>query len=213
MSRESFCARFAVMAWAVPALAAGSPAVVSADIRISVTSPTSCEVTMALRVEGTTDVEHRIESFDDAVVHLEAVRGARPVVGPQAIGRTQAVVLRLEQSDYQLRYRAVQGSARRDRCPVWVPAVPSTGQLGTVRMSVRLPDDSQPSGSMPALTWSGPVGTTSLAHVPAFVRVPYSARGTAAVWDVSRVMDGLAVTVFVGASLVWLWWRRRRRWA
>jgi hypothetical protein len=197
----------------MPALAAASPAVVSADVHVSVASPTSCEVTMALRVEGAVEVEHRIEFFDAAVVHLEEVQGARAVAGPQTIGRTQSVVLRLAQSDYRLRYRSDLGRTRRERCPIWVPTIPSTGKLGTVRINVRLPDGSRPSGSMPALTWAGPIGTTALAHMPAFVRVPYAAPGVPAGWDVSRVMDSLAVTFFVAASLVWLWWRRRRQWA
>jgi hypothetical protein len=197
----------------MPALAAASPMVLSADVDVRVASPTSCEVTIALRVEGAIEVEHRIESFDAAVVQLEELQGARAVAGPQTIGRTQSVVLRLEHSDYRLRYRSERGRARGERCPIWVPTIPSTGKLGTVRINVRLPDGSRPSGSMPALTWSGPIGTTALAHMPAFVRVPYATPGAPAAWDVSRMMDSLAVTFFVASSLVWLWWRRRRRWA
>jgi hypothetical protein len=213
MSRELCRALIVSAAWAVPAPAAASPAIVAADIRVIVSSPSSCEVTMALRVDGTTEVEHPIEAFGDAVAHLDEVQGAQVLTGPRRSGRTQMVALQLQQPDYELRYRFVQNSERLGRCPVWVPAIPSTGTLGSIRISVRLPDESQPGASMPALTWSGSVGSTALAHVPAFVRVSYSARGAAVTWDVARVMDGLAVAVFAVASLMWLWRRGRRRWA
>lgn len=206
--------RFVVIAvaWAVPAVSAEAPLVVSADIRVVVTSLTSCEVTMALRVDGAIEVEHRVESFDGAVVVLGEVLGARLIAGPQTIGRTQSVVLRLDRADYQFSYRSEQAASRGNRCPIWLPTIPTAGQLGTVRLAIRLPGDTQPSASMPPLSWSGPVGTTTLGHVPAFVRVAYRARGTPPAWDLSRVMDGLAVMVFVGASLGWLWRRRRATW-
>ena len=168
---------------------------------------------MSLRIDGATEIEHRIESFAGSRVDLDEVRGAQPIAEPRSIGRTTALVLRLDRPDYQIRYRVDQGAGRRDRCPLWLPAVATTGQLDAVRLEIRLPGGSRPSSSMPALVWSGSVGTTTLAHVPAFVRVPYSARGTAAGWDLSRVMDGSAVAVLAGASLVWLWRRRRSTWA
>jgi hypothetical protein len=194
-------------------IAASSPALVSADIRVTVTSPTSCDVTMLLRVEGASDVAHRIESFDGAVILLDEVRGAQAMSGPETIGRTRAVRLRLDQAEYALRYRAEQGSRRRDRCPLWVPAIPSTGRLGAIGIEVRLPDGSRPAASMPALTWSGSIGTTALAHVPAFVRVAFATPGEPTPLDLPRMMDALAVVVFAAASGVWLWRRRRRAWA
>ena len=166
---------------------------------------------MALRVDGVTEVEHRIESFHDAVVELDEVRGARAIAGPLAIGRTRSVVLRLERESYELRYRATQGAARRDRCPLWVPAIASTGQLGAITLAVRLPDDARPDATMPALSWSGRLGTAALAHVPAFVRVPYTVPGMSPGWDLGRVMDGLAAMFLVGASAVWLWQRVSKR--
>ena len=168
---------------------------------------------MALRLEGATEVEHRIESFDGSQVVVEEVRGAVSIGEPQAIGRTRALVLRLRQPDYEIRYRARQGDGRRDRCPLWVPAIPTTGQLAAIRLELRLPPGSRPASSMPALSWNGTTGTATLANLPAFVRVPYTATGETAAWDLLRVMDGLAVTVFVAASSVWLWRRRRRAWA
>lgn len=165
---------------------------------------------MALRVDGATEVEHRIESFDGSQVVVEEVRGAEPIGEPQTIGRTRALVLRLQQPDYEIRYRAWQGDSRRDRCPLWVPTIPTTGQLAAIRVEIQLPPGSRPASSMPAFSWNGVTGTAMLANLPAFVRVPYAATGEAAAWDLLRVMDGLAATVFVAASSVWLWRRRRR---
>jgi hypothetical protein len=91
--------------------------------------------------------------------------------------------------------------------------IPSTGRLGAIRIEVRLPAASRPAASMPALTWSGSVGTTALAHVPAFVRVAFATAGDPTPTDLPRMMDALAVVVFVAASGVWLWRRRRRAWA
>ena len=42
-----------------------------------------------------------------------------------------------------------------------------------------LPAGAQPSGTMPAFTWANGVGTATLGHLPAFVRLP-STPGVAA---------------------------------
>jgi hypothetical protein len=196
----------------VPSTTAAAPVVTAAVIRIVVSSPTTCEVTMALRIEGASDVEHRIEAFDGSQIDLDEVSGAQPLGEARPIGRTRSLLLRLGQPEYQIRYRARQGAARRDRCPLWLPAVPTTGLLDAVRLEVHLPAGSRPSSSMPAFTWTGVTGTATLGHVPAFVRVPFAAAGEAAAWDLLRVMDGIAVTMLVGASSIWLWRRRRRAW-
>jgi hypothetical protein len=201
------------MALALPAAAGAAPVLASASIRMVVTSPTSCDVVMALRIEGATEVEHRIEAFEGGEVLLGEVRGARPVGEPRLVGRTKALVVGLEQPEYEIRYRARQGYQRRHRCPVWLPTVPTTGRLHAVRLDVQLPDGSRPSSSMPALSWTGSIGTTALSHVPAFVRLPYTSSGEPAGWDLTGVMDGLALAVFAGASAIWLWRRRRGPWA
>lgn len=197
------------MALTLPSATTAAPVLASAAIRIVVTSPTSCEVTMALRVDGATEVEHRIESFDGSAVDLDDVRGAQRVGELRPIGRTRSLVVRLDQPEYQIRYRVGQSPERRHRCPIWLPTVPTTGQLRAVRLDVQLPAGSRPSGSMPAFTWSGTSGTTRLGHVPAFVRVPYATPGEPPDWDLLRVMDGLALAVFAAASGIWLWRRRR----
>jgi hypothetical protein len=52
------------------------------------------------------------------------------------------------------------------------------------------------------------VGTITLGHLPAFVRVPYVLPGTPPPWDIARVMDMVSVLTLVGASLTWA--RRQR---
>src|SRR5262245_20202186 len=71
-----------------------APVLRSADLRITVTSPTTCDVTMALAIDGASDVDHRIESFDGSRVELGTIRGARQVDAVHAIGRSQSLVLR-----------------------------------------------------------------------------------------------------------------------
>src|SRR5262252_2325874 len=73
--------------------ARAAPVVRSADLKITVTSPTSCDVTMVVAIDGGADIDHRIEAFEGSHVELAAMRGARHVGGIQTIGRTQSLVL------------------------------------------------------------------------------------------------------------------------
>src|SRR5205814_2110891 len=85
-----------------------APVLRSADLKIAVTSPTSCEVTMSLAVDGGADIDHRIETFEGSRIQLAAVRGAQQVDRVRVIGRTQSLVLRPDAEKYELSYRAVQ---------------------------------------------------------------------------------------------------------
>ncbi len=195
----------------VAASAVAAPVVTAATIRIVVTSPSSCDVTMALRLEGASEIEHRIESFDGSEVELQELKGARIAGEPRRVGRTRVMTLRLDRPDYELRYRAMQNADRADRCPLWIPSAPTTGQLETVRIDVQLPDGGRPGGTMPALAWTGSTGTTRIGHVPAFVRAPYSAAGEAVRWNLLQVMDAVTVAIFAAASGIWAWRRRQVR--
>ena len=194
-----------------PTAATAAPVLAAATIQIAVTSHTTCAVAMTLRVEGATEIEHRIEAFEGSTVTLDEVIGGAAIGEPRTIGRTRSLMVRIDRPDYLLRYRAVQPPDRPDRCPVWVPTVPTSGRLGTVRLDVRLPDGSQPSSAMPAFAWTGEAGEASVSHVPAFIRVSYAAPGESASWDLLALMDTLAVAVFVAASALWLWRRVRQR--
>ena len=97
----------------IAATAAAAPVVTAATIRIVVMSPTSCEVTMALRLDGASEIEHRIESFDGSDVDLQELRGARSASEPRQVGRTRVLTLQLDRPDYELRYRATQNADRR----------------------------------------------------------------------------------------------------
>ncbi len=189
--------------------APAAPAVLrSADAQIAVTSPTTCEVHLALSVDGIPGVlEHRLEVLEgaDAVV-LELVDAAADP--PRQVGRTLALMVRPASSTYSLRYRVTQPPAGAFRCPLWLPTAPADGRSRTVRLTATLPSGARPSGTMPSFSWSGPVGTATLGHLPAFVRLPYGTEDQAAPWNLARMMDGLAVGVLVIASLLWL--RRTR---
>lgn len=163
---------------------------------------------MMLTVEGAGALDHRIEARDDTQIQLSGVRGARQVQEPRTVGRTQSLVLEPAAAGHEVAY-SVQRSATDDRCPLWVPVSPADGRSRAVRISVELPSGTMPRVTMPAFAWNGSTGTTTLGHVPAFVRVAYGPAGDAMTWDVSTVMDALAGFVFAGASGIWLWRRRR----
>jgi hypothetical protein len=187
---------------------AAASVLTSADASIVIVSPMSCEVTLVLTVDGAGEIEHRAEAFDGSRIDLVDLSGARRVRAPRRDGRTLALVVRPERPSYTLRYRADQPPARRDRCPLWLPAAPSSGRPGSVHLDVRLPEGAAPGGTMPALAWAGTHGAAALGHLPAFLRVPYAAAGEAPPWNVARVMDAAAIVALVGASV---FWARRRK--
>jgi hypothetical protein len=189
---------------------AAAPILRSADVSIRIPSPTSCEVSMTLVVEGASAIDHRLESPAGVTVDELRIVGARATSEPQAIGSTRSLVLTPGPGAYTLSYRVQQSATRTHRCPLWLPAVPTAGVARAVTLRVDLPPESDPGNTMPRFTWSGHAGTATLAHLPAFVLVPYSAAGGPAAWDVSTVMDVAAVFMFVVASALWVWRRRSR---
>jgi hypothetical protein len=187
-----------------PALAA--PGVLrSADAQITQTSPLACEVRLALSIEGADEVEHRLATLQGSVVTLIESPAAAP---PHDVGRTRALVVRPSSATYTLRYLVQQPPEGAFRCPLWLPTTPADGRSRAVRITARLPAGAQPTGTMPSFSWANGVGTATLGHLPAFVRLPYEADGVRAPWNLARVMDGVSVGVLVVASLVWL--RRSR---
>jgi hypothetical protein len=193
------------LAWLPEAIAA--PVLRSAAIQINVMSPTSCEVGMVLAVEGGSEIEHRVAAFDGSEIALLTVRNAQPVSAPRVINRTQSLVLRPESKAYEFRYSVQQADAQAYRCPLWLPTVATDGELRAVRLDIELPPSATPGSAFPAFTWDGTRGSTTLGHVPAFVRYVYTLPGEAPAWDVRRVMDVSAIAMFVVASV---WWIRRR---
>ena len=121
------------------AAAIAAPVLRSADLQITVTSPTSCDVAMALAVDGVSEIEHRIEAFEGSRIELVGIRGARQVGDVRAIGRTQSLLLRPDQAAYGFHYRAVQPAPRLHRCPIWLPTVPTEGRSRPVRLQIDLP--------------------------------------------------------------------------
>jgi len=179
----------------------------SADVRITITSPTSCDVTIDLAAAGAAQIDHRVEAFDDTRIELVQVRGASQAETVRTIGRTQSLVLRPDGESYGFHYRA--SGTHANRCPIWLPAMPTHGDPGGVHLTVDIPDATVAGSTLPAFAWTGSRGLATLAHVPAVVRVPYSRQGDSRGWDVGRTMDAIAVMVFVAASAIWLWRTRR----
>jgi hypothetical protein len=193
---------------AVPALAA--PAVLrSADVQIEMTAPTACAVVLTVAIDSVQGpVEHRLEMLDGATVTpVDSLSAATDP--PRDIGRTRALIVRPGCPSYSLRYRVTQPPSAAFRCPLWLPTTPTDGRSRAVRIRVQLPGGAQPSGTMPAFTWQDGVGTATLGHLPAFVRVPYAADGVTAPWNLARLMDGVSVGVLVVASALWLLRNRR----
>jgi hypothetical protein len=189
--------------------AIAAPVLRSADLQITVTSPTSCDVAMELAVEGVSEIEHRIETFEGSRIDLVGIRGAQQVGDVRTIGRTQSLILRPDQPAYGFRYRAVQTASRVHRCPIWLPTVPTDGRSRPVRLDIDLPPATAAGTSMPAFTWTGVHGTKTLGHLPAVVRAPYTQEGEARGWGSDSMMDGLAIAVFVVATALWTWRVRR----
>jgi hypothetical protein len=185
--------------------AIAAPVLQSADLQITITSPTSCDVVVALTVDGVSEIEHRIEAFEGSRIELVGIRGARQVGDVRTIGVTQSLLLRPDQAAYGFHYRAVQSAPRQHRCPIWLPTVPTEGRSRTVRLQIDLPPAAVAGSSMPALTWTGAHGVATLGNLPAFVRVPYARAGEARQWAIGRVMDALAIAAFATAAAVWTW--------
>ena len=199
---------FVVCALSAYSSASAAPVLREADVEIVVTSSFACEVTMTLTVEGASEIDHRVETFSGGGADLVELQGARPVGDVRSIGRTQSLVLRPDQATYSFRYRARQPDDFADRCPIWLPAVPTDGRSRAVSIRIQLPPGSIPGYSMPSFEWTGARGLTRLAHLPAFVRVPYATDGEAAGWGIGRVMDAVAIFVFIAATAIWAWRRR-----
>lgn len=200
-------AAVAVVVTAAPAVSA--PALTSAQAAIAFASPTACEVTLTVTVTGAATMEHRLEALEGSRTELVEVRGA--AAGEvRDTGRTKALMVTPSgATPYSIHYRFEQTTEKPNRCPIWLPTAPADGRSRNVTIAVDLPDQTVASGTMPAFTWQGTHGTATLPHLPAFVIVPYTGVGEPRPWDVSRVMDAVALATLVGASGVWL--RRRRR--
>jgi hypothetical protein len=207
--QQAACTLAAICVWGTDSVVNAAPVLRSADVAITMSGRASCEVTMALEVDGGTAIDHRLEAVEGTRVDRLEVQGAEPIGESKMIGRTHSLVLQLERPAYTLRYRVHQDQGGRSRCPLWLPGVPTDGVSKAVRIQVELPPGTSPRASMPSFTWKGTSGTTTLGHLPAFVLLPYALPGEPQGWDIATAVDAAAVAAFVGASAIWLWRRRR----
>jgi hypothetical protein len=183
------------------------PLLRAADVSI-VMSPTTCDVTMKLTIDGAAEIDHRVDS---TLIDLIEVTGAQTVGDMRTVGVTRSLTLRPTQASYQIHYVAMLPEARKFRCPLWLPVVPTDGQSRAVALHVEIPRGASPSDSMPMLVWKERLGEATLGHLPSFVHVPFTPQGVSTGWGISRTMDAITISLVVGASAIWLWWRKGRR--
>lgn len=202
----------ALVAWlvgisAVTPVASAAPLLAGAEVRVAFLSPTSCTVDLAVTVEGTEKVEHRVEIAEGSRVTLLDVRGATPLGDSRDVGRTRSLVVRPQMTTYTLRYEVEQPEHRAFRCPLWIPTVAADGLSRDVHLAVRIPVGATAAGTMPAFTWTGEEGTSTIGHLPAFVRVPFGMPGTPMPMNVAGVMDIVSIATLLAATVAWA--RRR----
>lgn len=194
----------AVTTLSIPAFAA-TPTVRSARVTVAVTSPSTCDVSMALTVDGGSPVEHRLQAFGGTKVELTALRGARQLGDVRTVGQTHAILIEPDDPEYLLAYHVSLPADFQYRCPLWLPIVPTTGRPGAVQLDVDIPAGSRSGDTLPAFAWAGTHGTASLAHLPAAVRTTYGPADSRRGWTLARTMDAVTLAVFAASSLVWLW--------
>jgi hypothetical protein len=199
-----------------PALSA-TPVLRAADARIIIASRTSCDVRLSVTIDGAREVEHRLAIAAGDRRQFLNVEGATLVEPIRDVGATMSLRLRPTDASYVLSYSVQHQEPLRigfldpvrDRCPIWLPTIPTDGRSRAVRMTIELPPGNTAGATMPAFTWNGTVGTATLGHLPSIVRVPYAANGEAAPWSLPRAIDTLAIGTFAAATAAWLWRVRR----
>jgi hypothetical protein len=199
-----------------PALSA-TPVLRAADAHIVIASRTSCEVRLSVTIDGAIEVEHRLATADGDRRRFVNVDGATLVEPIRDVGSTLSLRLRPTGASYVLHYsvqheeptRIAFMDPVRDRCPIWLPTIPTDGRSRAVRMTSELPPGSTAGATMPAFTWNGTAGAAALGHLPSIVRVPYAANGEALPWSLPRAIDTLAIGTFAAATAAWIWRVRR----
>jgi len=216
MTRLSVTIAAISMVTAHSALSA-TPVLRTADVRAVIASRTSCHVRLSVTIVGATEVEHRLAIADRDGWQLLNVEGARLVEPIRDVGATLSLRLRPASASYVLDYSVQHQQPLRiglldrvrDRCPIWLPTIPTDGRSRAVRITIELPPGSIAGATMPAFTWNGTVGTAILGHLPSIVRVPYAANGEALPWSLAGAIDTLAIGAFAAATAAWIWRVRR----
>lgn len=194
------------------AFAAAAPVLRAADVRIVIASRTSCDVRLSVTIDDAAEVEHRLAVADGDTQQLTGIDGGRLVEPVREIGATRSLRLRPTGSPYVLSYSVQHREPLRDRCPIWLPTIPTDGRSRAVRLTIELPPGSTAGArgtTLPALNWEGTIGTATLNHLPSIVRVPYAANGETLPWSVPGAIDALAMGTFAVATAAWLWRVRR----
>jgi hypothetical protein len=180
-------------------------------------SRTSCDVRLSVTIDGSAEIEHRLAVADGDRRQFLNVEGATLVEPIRDVGATLSLRLRPASASYVLSYSVVHREPpriewldpARDRCPIWLPTIPTDGRSRTVRLTTELPAGSTAGATMPAFVWNGTVGTATLGHLPSVVHVPYAAAGETLPWSVPGAIDTLAIGTFAAATAVWIWRVRR----
>ena len=212
----------ALVAWSAAHTIDAAPIVRGAQVHVVLTSPTACDIdaTFTIQTDRPAAVPFSLQTFEGARVELTSLNGlAVPAGDLQRSGRTTVFAVHLSGSGNEttaLRYRVAQAPDWAYRCPIWLPAVPTDGRPGAVRLQFEWPTGASLTGrTLPPLSRSGTGGASSLSHVPAFVRVPFVVTGGSQLarrdWDLTAIMDAATLVALLAASLVWVAARGRRR--
>jgi hypothetical protein len=216
MTRLSVTIAAIFMVTARPALSA-APVLRAADARIRIASRTSCDVRLSVTIDGATEVEHRLAVHDGDTRQFLSVDGATLIEPIRDVGSTLSLRVRPHDASYVLIYSirhrepplAEDEEPVRDRCPIWLPTIPTDGRSRAVHIEVDLPAGSVRGDSMPAFAWTGTHGTATLGHLPSIVRVSFGAEGEALPPSLPGAIDTLAIGTFAAAAAAWIWRVRR----
>ena len=210
----------ACLAGTAATAANAAPVVRAARVHAVLTSPTACDVeaSYTIQADQPASIRFTLQTFDGTQVELSAVNDATVTASlVQRTGKTTVFSTQLTGGSQTttLRYHVTQASEWAYRCPIWLPAIPTDGRPGAVSLQVQWPTGATLTGAtLPPLQDMQTGGSSSLANIPAFVRVPYAVAGDphpASSWDVIRVLDVATVAALLGSSVLWLVVRERRR--
>jgi len=214
------CSRLPVLALAIVVAGAGAEAATlrSAHATIEILGDGTCDVRMrfVMASDALFVSQHRLLVSEAAVVNDVFVNGAH-AGDVRRSGRSLVVPVSLPvgKVHYDAHYRIEQAPGA-GWCGLLVPDVPTDGLARVVQIDAALPEGVRrlPDG-FPAMLWEEGRGSAKLGHVPAFARVPYAKGDEQVSWrrslNVRTALDTTAVAILIGASVIWVASRRRRR--
>lgn len=214
------CRRLRVLTLAIVLAGAGAEAATlqSAHATIEILGDGTCDVRMrfVMTSDAPTTSSHRLLVRESTVVDGVEVSGV-DTGDMQRAGRSIVIPVSFKtgEAHYDAHYRVKQ-SVGDGWCGLLVPDAPTAGLARVVQIDAAFPAGVRRlPGEFPAMSWEQGRGSVKLGHVPAFARVPYAMGDEEVGWrrsfDVRTALDIAALGIIVGASVIWVASRRRRR--